>query len=129
MMVGGTALPSARGLAMGAGGLGEMTYQISPLPLPVPLRDSPLALKLMAGYGAGTGSGWVGLSDHRPLLVTFTIPTDHLLLPRFTPSAGQQRIQYLRKFTSSKPQLQQFRDALSHSPEFLEQKCSKILFF
>ena len=71
----------------------------------------------MAGYGAGTGSGWVGLSDHRPLLVSFTIPTDHLLLPRFTPSAGQQRIRYLRKFTPSKPQLQQFRDAFdSRSP-------------
>ena len=65
----------------------------------------------------GTLGLWVGLSDHRPLLVCFNnLPHDHLhSVPRFHKEPGSRRHLHIKRFAPSAPQLQKFKDQLSAS--------------
>ena len=69
-----------------------------------------------SSYNVGIGSGWVGLSDHRPLLVSYAITTDRLLVPRFSPLRSDHRLMNLRVFSPSKPQLAAYQTAMLAHP-------------
>ena len=63
----------------------------------------------------GTLGLWVGLSDHRPLLVSLqNLPHDHLhSVPRFNKEPGSLRHLHNKRLAPSSPQLQKFKDQLS----------------
>ena len=72
------------------------------------LYNSP-AMRLRH-YSTGTDGLWVGLSDHRPLLVGFShLPHLHLQdTPRFNKEFGDLKRLQIKRFAPSAPQLQKF---------------------
>jgi len=67
--------------------------------------DSPTKL-----YDAGL---WLGMSDHRPLIVSFAVLPAQTLRPRFTLAYSQARSSQLRCFRPSPNQIQNFQEALT----------------
>jgi len=61
-------------------------------------------------YSTGTDGLWVGLSDHRPILVGFSpLPLAHLqATPRFNKKFGDLKRLQIKRFAPSAPQLQNF---------------------
>ena len=76
------------------------------------LYNSP-AMRLRH-YSTGTDGLWVGLSDHRPLLVSFShLPHLHLQdTPRFNKEFGDLKRLQIKRFAPSAPQLQKFQTQL-----------------
>ena len=62
-------------------------------------------------YSTGTDGLWVGLSDHRPILVGFShLPHEHLQdTPRFNKEFGDLKRLQIKHFASSARQLQKFQ--------------------
>jgi len=65
-------------------------------------------------YSTGTDALWVGLSDHRSILVGFShLPHEHLQdTPRFNKEFGDLKRLQIKRFAPSAPQLQQFQNQL-----------------
>jgi len=65
-------------------------------------------------YSIGTDGLWVGLSDHRPILVGFShLPHEHLHnTPRFNKEFGDLKRLQIKRFAPSAPQLQKFQHQL-----------------
>ena len=65
-------------------------------------------------YSTGTDGLWVGLSDHRPILVGFSpLPLAHLqATPRFHQDFGDLKRLQIKRFAPSAPQLQKSHSQL-----------------